>query len=333
MGYHVFLAEVLRTAASFSPPTVAFTSDWILQRQRVPVLERLTTEQHNPASENVDQLSSIGIVELINREDQGVANAVAKVSVRIAEAVDTIVAGVRKGGRLIYVGAGTSGRLGVLDASECPPTFNTSPELVVGVIAGGHPALVRSIEGAEDDPEQGEHDLREIDLHSNDTVVGIATSGRTPYVLGGLAYAQKLGCKTIGLSCNPDSSLEQVANFTICPIVGPEIISGSTRMKAGTATKMVLNMLTTATMIRLGKTYGNLMVDLRATNSKLKHRSRRIVAMLADVSDEEAQRLLDECDGEVKTAIVSRHRHVVAKEARQILDNVGGHLRAAIGNT
>lgn len=296
------------------------------------VLDRITTEQRNPASEKVDQLSAIEVVELMNREDRSVADAVGKQAVNIASAVDAIVDAMKRKGRLIYLGAGTSGRLGVLDASECPPTFNTPPELVVGLIAGGHSALVRSIEGAEDFPEYGQRDLKEIDLMANDVVVGIATSGRTPYVIGGLEYAQNLGCRTIGLACNVGSKLEKVSDIMICPVVGPEIVSGSTRMKAGTATKLVLNSLTTATMIRLGKTYGNLMVDLRATNSKLRDRSRRIVQMLAAVDNENAQRLLDECGGEVKTAIVSYKWAVDAEEARRILRNVNGHLRAAIEN-
>jgi N-acetylmuramic acid 6-phosphate etherase len=253
------------------------------------VLDRLTTEQQNPASEKIDQLSSLEIVQLMNREDKTIADAVAKEDQSIARAVDAIVKAMTGGGRLIYMGAGTSGRLGVLDASECPPTFNTDPEQVVGLIAGGHSALVRSIEGAEDFPEYGARDLDEISVTANDVVVGIATSGRTPYVIGGLAHARGIGCPTVGLACNDGSELEAVSDIMICPVVGPEIVSGSTRMKAGTATKLILNSLTTATMIRLGKTYGNLMVDLRATNTKLKERSRRIVGMLTNLEDEQAQ--------------------------------------------
>ena len=294
------------------------------------MLERLTTEQQNPASANVDELESLQIVQLMNREDRKVADAVAAEDAKIAQAVELIVNAIKHGGRLIYMGAGTSGRLGVLDASECPPTFNTDPEMVVGLIAGGHGALVRSIEGAEDFPEYGARDLVEIKLTAKDVVVGIATSGRTPYVIGGIQYANELGCHTIGLACNRESELESVAKVTICPVVGPEIVSGSTRMKAGTATKLVLNTLTTATMIRLGKTYGNLMVDLRATNSKLRDRSRRIVRKLADVTEDEAQVLLDLCDGEVKTAIVSHLRSVSAVEARKLLGEAGNQLRGAI---
>lgn len=294
------------------------------------MLERLTTEQRNPVSEHIDEMDSLSIVKTINSEDQRVAEAVAQESRPIASAVDLVVEALRQGGRLIYMGAGTSGRLGVLDASECPPTFNTDPDQVVGLIAGGHGALVRSIEGAEDYPEYGARDLDEIQVSSTDVVIGIATSGRTPYVIGGLRHAQSLGCSTVGVACNRDSPLEEVSNVMICPIVGPEVVSGSTRMKAGTATKLVLNAITTATMIRLGKTYGNLMVDLRASNSKLRDRTRRIVGMLTDADEETAQRLLDECDGELKTAVVSYARSVGVEEARKLLDAADGQLRQAM---
>ena len=268
----------------------------------------------------------------MNREDRKLAAAVEAEAEAIAEAVEGIVSAIRSGGRLIYMGAGTSGRLGVLDASECPPTFDTDPELVVGLIAGGYDALVRSIEGAEDFPEYGARDLDAIDLTSNDIVVGIATSGRTPYVIGGLGHAKAIGCTTIGLACNAGSALEAVADIMICPIVGPEIVSGSTRLKAGTVTKLVLNSLTTATMVRLGKTYGNLMVDLRATNEKLKARSKRIVGMLTGLDETASQRLLECCDGELKTAIVAQRRNVDAIEARRVLEGTNGQLRPAIEN-
>jgi len=294
------------------------------------LLDRLTTEQRNPASEHIDEMDSLAIVRTINAEDQHIANSVAEEAEPIAKAVDFVVEALRAGGRLIYMGAGTSGRLGVLDASECPPTFNTDPEQVVGLIAGGHGALVRSIEGAEDFPEYGARDLDEINLESKDVVVGIATSGRTPYVIGGLRHAQSKGCHTVGVACNRDSPLEEVSEVMICPVVGPEIVSGSTRMKAGTATKLVLNAITTAAMIRLGKTYGNLMVDLRASNSKLRARSRRIVQMLTDADEDAAQQLLDACDGELKTAIVSHSRAVDAEQARQLLVEANGQLRQAI---
>ena len=294
------------------------------------MFHQLTTEQRNPESEQVDALSTRGIVELMNRQDHAVAAAVAMELDSITRAVDVIVHAMKQSGRLIYIGAGTSGRLGVLDASECPPTFNTPPELVVGLIAGGPSALVRAIEGAEDHPEHGERDLKDIDLSPVDVVVGIATSGRTPYVLGGLQYAQSLGCTTIGFACNRLSELEQVADIMICPVVGPEIVSGSTRLKAGTATKLVLNMLTTAAMIRLGKTYGNLMVDLRATNSKLRDRSKRIVAMLAEIDEQQAAETLAQCDGEVKTAIVAHRLKIAADAARERLHQADGHLRRAL---
>jgi N-acetylmuramic acid 6-phosphate etherase len=231
---------------------------------------------------------------------------------------------------LVYLGAGTSGRLGVLDAAECPPTFNTPPELVVGVIAGGETALTRAVEGAEDHPEYAIRDLQARQLTSNDVLVGIATSGRTPYVIGGLKFGRQLGCLTIGLSCNDDSALARVAQIMITPVVGPEVISGSTRLKAGTATKMVLNMLTTGTMVLLGKTYGNLMVDLRATNNKLLHRSRRIVSQLTGLSESAADTLLDQCAGEVKTAVVVHRRKISPTQARQLLREFQGHLRGAL---
>lgn len=278
----------------------------------------------------IDSLSSLEIVQLMNAEDAQVAEAVAKQSAKIAQAIDAITDRLQRGGRLVYLGAGTSGRLGVLDASECPPTFSTSPELVIGVIAGGSAALTRSIEGAEDRPEDGAADLRRANLSADDALVGIASSGRTPYVIGGLSYAQSQGAFAIGLACNADSHLEAVSDLMITPIVGPEVITGSTRLKGGTATKMVLNMLTTGAMIRIGKTYGNLMVDLTASNTKLKDRSRRIVAELAKVESERAQQLLDRCSGEVKTAIVAHLRRLSAEQARELLKRVDGHLRKAL---
>jgi N-acetylmuramic acid 6-phosphate etherase len=294
------------------------------------MLNHLTTEQSNPDSESIDALSASEIVTLMNREDHQVAAAVAAQIPEITRAVDEIVRRMKQGGRLVYVGAGTSGRLGVLDAAECPPTFNTPPELVLGLIAGGATALVRAVEGAEDQPEHAVRDLDARALNARDVVVGIATSGRTPYVVGGLRHAQAVGAFTIGLTCNRDSALAEVAELMITPVVGPEVISGSTRLKAGTATKMVLNMLTTATMVRLGKTYGNLMVDLRATNTKLLARSRRIVALLAGVSESAAEELLGSCDGEVKTAIVAHRRGAAPREARRMLNEAGGHLRRAL---
>ena len=292
--------------------------------------KNLTTESRNPASEAIDSLSALEIVRLINSEDAQVARAVAGEESAIARAIEAITERLAGGGRLVYIGAGTSGRLGVLDAAECPPTFNAPPEQVVGLIAGGRSAMFRAVEGAEDSPQLAADDLKEIGLSSGDALVGIATSGRTPYVIGGMQYAQSQGVYTIGLSCNRDSKLVACSDLIIAPIVGPEVISGSTRMKAGTATKMVLNMLTTGAMVRLGKTYGNLMVDLRASNTKLVARSRRIVSMLTDLCEAEAEKLLSRCDGELKTAVVVSLKLVTPQEARRLLANAGGHLRRVL---
>jgi N-acetylmuramic acid 6-phosphate etherase len=293
-------------------------------------LARLTTESRNPASEEIDRLSSLEIVRLMNAEDARVAEAVGRIAESVAAAIDVIADRLRAGGRLIYIGAGTSGRLGVLDASECPPTFNSPPWQVVGMIAGGHTALTRAVERAEDHPQQAAVDLKRIDLSGGDVLVGIATSGRTPYVIGGLNYAREVGAFTIGLSCNDDSELSAVAQLMLTPVVGPEVISGSTRLKAGTATKFVLNMLTTGAMVRLGKTYGNLMVDLQATNQKLADRSRRIVSALTGVTTDEAAALLERSNGDVKTAVVVQQRGVSADDARALLHGAGGQLRAAL---
>jgi N-acetylmuramic acid 6-phosphate etherase len=293
-------------------------------------LGRLTTEAANPASARIDELDAAGIVAVMNAEDAGVAAAVGRESAAIARAIEIIADRFRRGGRLVYVGAGTSGRLGVLDASECPPTFGTPPEMVVGLIAGGSQALTRAVEGAEDSRELAAADLAAIRLAAGDVLVGIATSGRTPYVLGGLEYARSVGAFAIGFACNDDSELEAVAELMIAPDVGPEILTGSTRLKAGTATKMVLNMLTTGAMIRIGKTYGNLMVDLRATNTKLVARARRIVTQLTGVSEEEAERLVAAADGELKTAVVARQRGMSPAEARRLLEATEGHLRRAL---
>ena len=293
-------------------------------------MDHLTTEQNNPESVSIDQMDPIQIAMLMNREDLKVVAAVERVLPDIARAIEMVTERVQAGGRLIYIGAGTSGRLGVLDASECPPTFNTPPALVVGLIAGGHRALTNAIEGAEDNRQAGEEDLREVEVDAKDVVCGIATSGRTPYVLGGLAYAQSLGAATLGVTCNEVSELSEVSDVLIAPVVGPEILSGSTRLKAGTATKMVLNMISTGTMIRIGKTYGNWMVDLRATNVKLKDRSIRIVSGITGLDRERAESLLARCDGEVKTAIVSQALGVEKIEAQRRLKVAGGRLRAAI---
>lgn len=296
-------------------------------------LGRLTTETPNPASERLDELSPLEIVWLMNSEDAKVAPAVAREAEKIAQAIEVIADRLRNGGRLIYLGAGTSGRLGVIDAAECPPTFSTPPELVVGIIAGGREAMFRAIEGAEDVGPAAVEDLRRVGLGPKDVLVGIATSGRTPYVVAGLRYGREVGAFTIGLTCNEGAELAKECDLVIAPVVGPEVLAGSTRLKAGTATKMVLNMFTTGAMVRLGKTYGNLMVDLRATNSKLMDRAKRIVSMVAGISKEEAERLLQMCDGEVKTAIVVHRFGITPAEGRRHLHRWAGRLRQALENT
>ena len=290
----------------------------------------LTTEARNPASEDLDKLSTIDFVRLVNREDAKLAAAVAEEAENIAAAIDLIVARLESGGRLIYMGAGTSGRLGVLDASECPPTFNTDPGRVIGLIAGGSRALREAIEGAEDAADQGAGDLQAIALGERDVVVGITASGTAPYVLGGMQYAREIGAGTIGISCNRGSPVSTEATIAISVVVGPEVLSGSTRMKAGTATKMVLNMLSTGAMVKLGKTYGNLMVDLQATNAKLTARAKKIVQQVTGLSLEAAGELMASCGGDVKTAIVAHQTGSSPSEARAKLDAVGGRLRAAL---
>ncbi|MCE2810792.1 MAG: N-acetylmuramic acid 6-phosphate etherase [Planctomycetaceae bacterium] len=294
-------------------------------------MDYLTTEQNNPDSIAIDQMEPIEIARLMNLEDHKVLQAVDKVLPAIAQAIQTVTQRIENGGRLIYIGAGTSGRLGVLDASECPPTFNTPPSLVVGLIAGGQRALTTAIEGAEDNAQAGAEDLRGVNLSPSDVVCGIATSGRTPYVLGALTYARTIQAATIGVTCNEVSELSTVCDILIAPVVGPEILSGSTRLKAGTATKLVLNMISTGTMIRIGKTYGNWMVDLRATNVKLKDRSIRIVSGITGLGRNESELLLAACDGEVKTAIVSHTLGISKQAAQERLLESGGRLRSALG--
>lgn len=293
-------------------------------------MDHLQTEARNPASVNLDELTALQIVRLMNTEDARVIPAVASQAEAIARAIDVIAERLAAGGRLVYAGAGTSGRLGVLDATECPPTFNSPPGQVVGIIAGGYDALTRAVEGAEDHPEFGARDLEALGFSARDVLVGIATSGRTPYVLGALAHARRLEAFTIGLSCNPDSDLIPEVDLAITPVVGPEVLSGSTRLKAGTATKLVLNMLTTGAMVRLGKTFGNLMVDLRATNSKLRARTNRIVRILTGLSVEDSARLLGQCGGELKTALVAQLAGVSPEDARARLAAAGGQVRAAL---
>ncbi len=295
-------------------------------------MDHLQTEAINPASTNLDERTPLEIVRLMNAEDGRAIAAVASQAESIARAIEIIAERLRGGGRLIYVGAGTSGRLGVLDASECPPTFNAPPGQVVGIIAGGYDALTRSIEGAEDHPEYGERDLTALGVGAGDVVAGIATSGRTPYVLGAVAFARKQGAFTLGIACNDDAELNAAVDLPIVPVVGAEVLSGSTRLKAGTATKLVLNMLSTGAMIRLGKTFGNLMVDLRASNSKLRARTNRIVRLLAGLTVEAADELLRRCDGELKTALVAQMCGVEPEEARARLAAAEGQVRMALSS-
>ena len=310
--------------------TFPMTVKLVASSMQVPLPPSAATESRNTASMHIDSLTSREIVDLMNSEDARVAAAVAKESQQIADAIDVIAERFRIGGRLIYMGAGTSGRLGVLDASECPPTFSVPPGMVIGLIAGGRAALTSAIEGAEDRREDGLSDLKNTCLTRNDVVMGIASSGRTPYVIGGLEFARKIGAFTIGFACNSGSAIAPLSDIMITPVVGPEVVTGSTRLKAGTATKMVLNILTTGAMVRIGKTYGNLMVDLTATNEKLKDRSLRIVAELTGLTAIDAREFLLRCDGEVKTAIVSHLKQVTPVEARTKLLDHQGHLRQAL---
>lgn len=293
-------------------------------------LENLVSEGRNPRTMDLDLLSTSEILDKINFEDAGVPAAVRIVIPEITSAVDRIVAAFRSGARLIYMGAGTSGRLGVLDASECPPTFGVSDEMVVGLIAGGPQALFKSIEGAEDDPQHGEDQLREINLSPDDVVVGIAVSGRTPYVIGGLNFAKKTGATTIALSCNPASIIADIADIAISPLVGPEVLTGSTRLKSGTAQKLVLNMLTTASMIGIGKSYQNLMVDVSASNKKLLARASRIVMQATDCTAARAREVLDQTENNVKPAILMVLTGMDAEAARTALSDADGFLRTAI---
>jgi N-acetylmuramic acid 6-phosphate etherase len=294
------------------------------------MLEKLTTELENPLSGDIDRLPTEAMLDLINRADAEVPRAVRQELSSIAKAVDATAERIQRGGRLFYIGAGTSGRLGVLDASECPPTFNISPELVQGIIAGGDRALRHAVERAEDDPDQGRADLEARGFGTNDSLVGIAASGRTPYVLGAIRYARSLGALTVGLSCTAHSELARTAEIAITPVPGPEIITGSTRMRAGTATKLVLNMLSTGLMVRLGYVYGNLMVNVQPTNAKLADRARRIVARISGVSYEEAAVLLDAA-GSVRVAVLMHKLHLGRAQAEERLAASGGSLRRALG--
>ncbi|MFF4834842.1 N-acetylmuramic acid 6-phosphate etherase [Streptomyces sp. NPDC001315] len=293
-------------------------------------LETLTTEAFRPELADIDRLPTLDIARLMNGEDTSVPAAVAERLPEIAAAIDSVAERMARGGRLVYAGAGTAGRLGVLDASECPPTFNTRPGQVVGLIAGGPEAMVTSVEGAEDSKELARADLDALALTVDDTVVGVSASGRTPYAIGAVEHARARGALTIGLACNADSALAAAAEHGIEIVVGPELLTGSTRLKAGTAQKLVLNMVSTITMIRLGKTYGNLMVDVRASNEKLRARSRRIVALATGAGAKEIEEALAATDGEVKHAILSILAGVDGPTAARLLEESDGHLRAAL---
>jgi N-acetylmuramic acid 6-phosphate etherase len=293
-------------------------------------LTLLTTESRNDRTMHIDTADTAEILRVINEEDQKVALAVQQVLPDVEAAINFAFESLKNGGRLIYLGAGTSGRLGVLDAVECPPTFSTDPSLVQGIMAGGEKAFVKAVEGAEDKEELGEQDLRDIQLSSNDTVVGIAASGRTPYVIGALKYARSIGAKAVALSCNENSPISQVADHSIEVVVGPEVLTGSTRLKAATAHKMILNMISTTTMIKLGKAYENLMVDVHVSNFKLKERATNIIRKITDVSYDQAKETLELANNEVKTAIVMLETGKEYEEAKTLLEQSKGYVRKAI---
>lgn len=295
------------------------------------MIATLLTEQPNPASERIDRMGTGEILRVMNDLDREIPHAVAAAVPRIAEAVDGIVDAIRRGGHLFYIGAGTSGRLGVLDASECPPTFSVSPELVQGIIAGGEAALARATEATEDDPASGARDLDDRSFQPGDVLVGIAASGRTPYVLGAVRRAREIGAITVGLSCTPDSELSRAVSIPIEVLPGPEVIAGSTRLRAGTATKLVLNMLSTAVMIRLGHVYGNLMVNVQPKNEKLVDRARRIIARAAGVDMDRAAELLESSGRNVKTAIVMSRLNVDRAAAEERLRDADGRVSVALG--
>ncbi|HEV7275465.1 MAG TPA: N-acetylmuramic acid 6-phosphate etherase [Devosiaceae bacterium] len=312
------------SAAPSSPPVAA---------ERLALLSELRSlpsEERNPRTTGIDLMSTAEILAVINDEDRIVPEAVQKTLPEVARAVEAIVAAFGRGGRLVYIGAGTSGRLGVLDASECPPTFGVSPELVVGLIAGGKEALVRAAEGIEDQAEAGADDLRAIGLTERDVVVGIAVSGRTPYVIGALGYARTVGAVVVGLTCNPASAIARMVDISIAPVVGAEVVTGSTRLKSGTAQKLVLNMLTTVSMIRIGKTYQNLMVDLHASNAKLLARAVQIVMQATDCTATDAEAALARTGNDVKLAILTTLTGKSVEDARAAIDGSGGVLRRAL---
>ncbi|MBD8513743.1 N-acetylmuramic acid 6-phosphate etherase [Photobacterium sp. CAU 1568] len=293
-------------------------------------LNTLITESRNPASQTIDTLSTVDMLKVINDEDKQVALAVERTLPQVAQAVDAIAIAFQQGGRLIYSGAGTSGRLGILDASECPPTYGSDPSQVIGLIAGGREAIFRAVENAEDNTDLGAEDLKALNFSDKDVLVGIAASGRTPYVIGAMTYAKSIGATVASISCNPNSAMTQLADIAMTPIVGPEVVTGSSRMKAGTAQKMILNMLTTGAMIRTGKVYGNLMVDVEATNAKLVERQKNIVTAATGATREQAESALTACGGHCKTAIVMILTGSTAEEARVLLNNSQGFTRQAV---
>lgn len=294
-------------------------------------LSNLVTESRNHNSKNIDTLSTLDMLKVINNEDKKVPLAVEKTLPDIAQLVDKVAIAFSQGGRLIYCGAGTSGRLGILDASECPPTYGTPHEMVIGLIAGGHKAILQAVENAEDNQELGEQDLRQLKFNQKDVLVGIAASGRTPYVISALNYAKSLGATTGVISCNPESPIAQIADIAITPIVGAEVITGSSRMKAGTAQKLILNMITTGAMIKMGKVFGNLMVDVEATNAKLVERQVRIVMQATECERAVAEEALLQCQRHCKTAILMILAGVGAQQATQMLNENKGFIRKALG--
>mgnify|MGYP000852070597 FL=1 len=293
-------------------------------------LAKLTTESRNPRTMNLDEMSPLQLVSVMNQEDLCVVSAVKAVLPQVATAVQWAKEALEAGGRLIYFGAGTSGRLGVLDAVECPPTFGVSSDVVVGLIAGGERAFVRAVEGAEDDPELCKKELLAINLKESDLAVGLAASGRTPYVIGGLRYAKEIGCRTVAIACNKDSAIGKEADLAIEPTPGPEVLTGSTRLKAGTAQKMILNMISTGSMVGIGKAYENLMVDVQQTNNKLVVRAQNITMAATGCTRDEAAAALHEANGSAKVAIVMLLTKVSAKEAQNQLDAAQGHVRDAL---
>lgn len=293
-------------------------------------LSNLVTESRNHHSEHIDTLSTLEMLKVINNEDKKVPFAVEATLPHIAQLVDKVVTAFSQGGRLIYCGAGTSGRLGILDASECPPTYGTPHDMVIGLIAGGHKAILQAVENAEDNVQLGAEDLRQLNFNAKDVLVGIAASGRTPYVIGALDYARSLGAVTGAISCNPDSLIAQRADIAITPIVGPEVVTGSSRMKAGTAQKLVLNMITTGAMIKMGKVFGNLMVDVEATNAKLIERQIRIVMQATECDRATAEHALSQCQRHCKTAILMILAGVDAQQATQLLAQNNGFIRQAL---